>query len=243
MPRTLTDDELDLYGLRSADAGGVLFCGVTAQQFAINGNTHKWPVNGGLTWSLGAAQLGRLGSADIKQVYQECFAEIMAACNVAIDYTANTKTANFLFTTARLDGPSGVLADHMIPMNNRTQQLIGRYDVSESWVIAQNPPRGTIDFYRVALHELLHGMGLGHGPVDRNDPALIEPSYSPFIRNLQPRDKAELVRRYGPPVKPKEPTPTPGSPGKCVIEELVINVDGQRYRASGTASPLQLVEG
>lgn len=229
MPRTLTDDELDLYGLRSADDGGVLFCGVT-QQFAVGNVTYKWPVNSGLTWSLGAAQLGKLGGADIKQVYAECFAEIMGACNVSIAYTTNTKTANFLLTTARLDGKSGVLADHQFPMNSRSQQLIGRYDISESWVIAQNPPRGTIDFYRVALHELLHGMGVGHGPVNRNDPALIEPSYSPFVRNLQPRDKAELVRRYGKPVKESEPKPTPG--GEPSVNLQVV-FGGETWEATG----------
>jgi hypothetical protein len=242
MPRTFSDDELELYGLRSADAGGVLFCGVTAQQFAINGVTYKWPVNRGLTWGMGASQLGRLASADIQQVYRDCFAEIMAACDFEISYNPNGKTANFVMTAARLDGAGGVLADHQIPMNNRQQQLVGRYDVSEQWVIAQNPPRGTIDFHRVALHELLHGMGLGHGPVDRSNPALIEPTYSQAIRHLQPRDKAELVRRYGPPKKDAPPATPAGNAGQVVIEELTIRTpDGKRYSAKGTANPLQLV--
>lgn len=232
----------ELYGLKSVHDGGVLFCGVSEQQFAINGRTHAWPKGIKLTWSLADAgmRLGELSAADIKQCYAEAFAEVMAVCDVHAEYSPNAKTANFLATAARLDGRQGVLADHQIPFGRADQTLVGRYDVAERWVIAENPRAGEIDLKRVVTHELLHGWGLGHAAVDRRSPALIEPSYSLSVRDLQERDIAELVRRYGPSKRDRPPTAPPSipTPTGTLQAKVEVTINGEVWRASG---PLEKV--
>jgi hypothetical protein len=240
MPRTLTDDELDLYGLRSADAGGVLFCGVS-EQFAINGVTLQWPRNSKLTWGLDFARLGALSDMDLKDAITAAIKEVTDVCDIPCTFIKDASRANLKIIQTRLDGRSGVLADCQMPHKNAhqdTTQLVMRFDVSEIWGLAVNPSQGMIDFYRTFLHEYLHFKGLAHAPA--NIRALISAMYSVNVRNLLEPDKAELLRRYPATVKPG--TPTPGS-GKCLIEKIIVNVDGKRFEASGTASPMQLVEG
>lgn len=225
-----------LYGYRSAMDGGVMFCGVTEEQFAIGGRTYQWPRGSHLTWGLGFSRLGKLSDLDCKGAIEEALAEISGCCDISHAYTSNARAANIIVTVTRLDGPSGVLADMQIPVGNvnKDLQLLGRCDDGEEWVIAQNPPRGTIDFYRVILHELLHAHGLGHGPVDRTNPALIEPTYSATIRSLQQRDKAELVRRYGVAKNPQPPV-GPSPTGDSLGVDVIIKQADAEFRLTGPA--------
>ncbi len=243
-----TEAELELYGMRSALTGGILFCGVTEEHFAIGGVTYKWPAGAKLTWALGFSRLGDLDDLTLKGEYTKAFKEISDCCNISHEYTPNPRLANILVNVTRLDGPSGVLADMQIPVGNAradTTQLLGRMDDAEAWGVFENPPANKIDFYRVALHELLHAHGLGHKPNNINEPALIAPMYSRTIRHLQAADKAELVRRYGPakvdPVGPA-PTPVPVPAGdKLIVEELRVAVGGKRYKLSGSVGALPLI--
>jgi hypothetical protein len=231
-------DEIDLslYGLRSACDGGLLFCGVSEQQFAINGTTYQWPRGSHITWGLGFSRLGQLSDLDCKGAIHDALLEISGCCGITHAYAANFRSANVLITAQRLDGRSGVLADMQIPTGNvnANTQLLGRCDDGEEWTIAENPARGAVDFYRVILHELLHAHGLGHGPVDRSNPALIEPTYSTAIRNLQPRDKAELVRRYGPARTPQPPVGPPAVGDSVGVEVIIRQADAQ-FKIEGQA--------
>lgn len=234
----LSAELAELYGIRSALEGGLVFCGVSEEQFAINGRTYQWPPGAHLTWSLGFSRLGPLSDLDLKQAYTEAFAEIAGCCHVTHEYVSNARVANIIVNVQRLDGPSGVLADMQIPVGNvlPSTQLQGRIDDSEAWGLFENPPPGKIDFYRVALHELLHAHGLGHKPVDVREPALIAPMYDRSIRNLQPADKAELVRRYGQPKVTATPTtPVPAvPPGVKPPVKLEVTLGGQVWIAEGT---------
>lgn len=223
-----------LFGLRSVLSGGRVFCGVTEEQFAINGTTYRWPPGTRLRWALGFSRLGNLSDLDCKAAIEQGLAEISAACNLTHEYTSNPRTANLLATVTRLDGPNGVLADHQIPVGNvnDSTQLLGRYDDGETWTISDSPGQGEIDFYRVALHELLHGHGLGHKPANIAAPALIAPTYSRTVRNLQPADVAELVRRYGPAKQAQPPAPPLGD---SLGVDLIIKAAGVTYRATGAA--------
>ena len=226
--------DLELYGLRSVLTGGRMFCGVSEEQFAINGTTYKWPGGSHLRWALGFSRLGSLSDLDCKAAVTAALAEISGCCNLTHEYTANPRTANLLATVTRLDGPAGVLAQFQIPVGNVNEntQLTGQFDDGETWVIDETPAEGGIDFYRVALHELLHGHGLGHRPANIAAAALISPTYSRTIRHLQDADKAELVRRYGPAkvVPPASPAPAPVPGGKAV--NVTIEQDGKRWSGS-----------
>lgn len=223
-------EALEAMGVKSAAEGGLLFCATVSEPFAINGVTYQWPRNSKLKWNLGFTSLGSLNDMDLKGVYEGCFKEIMAACQVDFEYTANPDAANILVNLANMDGPSGVLADMQIPVGS-IQQVLGRIDKQDSWVIAESPPGNMLDIYRVALHELLHAMGLGHAPVIRDNPALIEPTYNRNIRHLQPRDIAELVRRYGSRIgSPQTPS---GRIESCIAEIKIKLSNGQSISFTG----------
>lgn len=200
-----------------ANTGVLMMCGVSEEAFAINGTRYQWPRGSELGWSLGFSRLGSIGEQDLKAAYEAGCAEIMAATpGIKLRYVANPRTANILCGVFRLDGPSGVLADMQIPVGNasdKTTTLQGRFDDSEAWVLSDTPKAGEIDFYRVALHELLHAMGLGHKPPDVLEPALIAPIYDRGIRHLQEADKRELRIRYGEPAPDAPPAPTTPAPG------------------------------
>lgn len=214
-------------------AGGGMFCGVSQEQFAINGVTYAWPRGSKLTWGVAFSRLGQLSGQDCKDAIVAFLKEISDACDLAFEYIANVNAANIRYTAQRLDGANGVLADMQIPVGNvstGSTSLLGRYDDGENWVLAQNPPNGAIDFYRVGLHETLHAVGLGHKPASIQQPALIAPVYSPVVRHLQPADKAELVRRYGPATVTPSAPPTPVPGAKPVI--VTVEQDGKKWSGS-----------
>lgn len=226
---------------------GRTFCGVSEEHFSIAGVTYRWPAGSKLAWGLGFSRLGAMSDMDVKDAVTAALAEISGCCDVKHEFVANANRANIKIITARLDGASGVLADCQIPVGNVTvdgTQLLMRIDDSEAWGLFTNPPGDKIDFYRVVLHELLHGHGLGHKPANVDGSALIAPMYSRSVRNLQALDKSELVRRYGmakvatTPTTP--PAPVPGD--KLVVEELRVSVGGKRYKLAGSVGPLQLIE-
>lgn len=220
-------------GIAPATEGGGLFCGVMAQEFAIDGVTYQWPRGSKLAWNLGFSRLGSLGDMDLKQSVKEALQEVEDCCDLAFEYTANPRLANVLAKVARLDGKNGVLAQMGIPVGNvseTTTQLNGEFDDSESWVISDNPQPGQIDFYRVWLHEFEHALGLGHKPANVPGDALIAPIYSPRIRHLCDLDKQELVRRYG----PSKSAPTAPKSDAGIVGRIEVEIDGVKYAAQGT---------
>lgn len=231
--------DLEMLGIRPASEGGVLFCGVELQEYAISGVTYQWPRGSHLLWKLEFSRLGPLSDMDVKDAITAALKEISACCDVTHAMATQTQVPNLLVTTRRLDGGSGVLADCQIPVGNvgPGTTLIMRIDDSESWGLVENPPNGLVDLYRVGLHELEHFHGLGHRPPNNDDPALIAPLYNPRMRNLQAADKAELVRRYGPPKQVPKPVPGPAvPPGLVPVSlqvELAVEAFGHVYRAKG----------
>lgn len=222
-----------------ADGGG-LFCGQNQEGFAINGVTYQWVRGSKISWGLDFSRIGQLTFDDMVSCIKEFLKEITDSCDIFFEHITNADIANIKVTGRRLDGKSGILADMMIPPPGSrpdNTQLIGRVDDSENWVLADNPPNGTIDFYRTMLHEWLHACGLGHRPPSITQPALIAPLYSPTMRHLQKADKDELVRRYG---APQTPIPPPVSGSKPVDYEGVhtIKQGGKMWR--GTVKGLLL---
>lgn len=218
-------DMAQMFGMVSVLEGGKLFCGVTEEQFAINGVTYQWPRGSKILWSLNFPKLGTLSDMDLKDAISHALLEISGCCDFSHAYTADFDKANLQITKRNLDGAMGVLADCQIPVGNvgPGTQLLMRLDDSEGWVISETPGQAEIDFYRVFLHEAEHGHGLGHKPSNVVEPALIAPIYSRTIRSLQQADKAELVRRYG--VSAVVPPPLPPPAAKPV--QVSVSQDGK----------------
>jgi hypothetical protein len=180
--------------------GGGLFCGQNSEGFAINGVTYQWVKGSKVTWGYDFSRAGTLSYDDMVSATKEFLKEISECCDLFFEHIKNAAIANIKIISVRLDGSSGVLADMEIPPPQSradSTQLRGRVDDSENWVLADNPPSNTIDFYRTMLHEFEHACGLGHKPPSIKKPALIAPIYSPTMRHLQQADIDELVRRYG----------------------------------------------
>lgn len=227
---------LESVGLKPVDEGGVLFCGVSQEEFAISGVTYQWPKGVELAWGINFSKLGQLSDMDCKDAITKALKEISSCCDIKHKYVANANAANLKMTVQRLDGSSGVLADFQIPVGNVSvdqTQLLGRFDDSEAWVISETPRSGEIDFYRVVLHELEHGHGLGHKPASIGGTALIAPIYSPQVGHLQPLDIQELVRRYGASKTPGPVTPS----GDAPLIEVRVQSGGKWYTAKGVGKP------
>jgi len=225
---------------RPVSQGGCAFCAVELQEYAINGVTYGWRKGSHLKLALDFDDLGPLRAVDVREAVMAALQEISGCCDITHELVASALHANLVVKLAKMDGQMGVLADCQIPAPGSTPdstQLFMRIDTSERWALSVNPVGDQIDFYRVFLHEALHGHGLGHKPASIRDPALIAPMYSPSIRNLQPADKSELLRRYG---VAQTPVPAPLPPGKplSIVGEMKVTINGEPYGASGTLKPL-----
>jgi hypothetical protein len=228
--------------------GGTGFCGVVQESFAINGTTHYWRKGSRLKIALDFDDLGQLTASQVKEAIEAAVNEVRATTDgLTFDLFTPTLSANLVCKLARLDGPSGVLADCGIPTPNadpsRTQ-LQMRIDTGEVWRLFAQQMNGAIDFQRVWLHEFLHFLGLGHKPASIAKPALIAPMYSPIIRGLQEADKEEIVRRYGGAVAKPVPVPTPGVVPAELAVRIELDAHGRTYKAKGMAKlqPLPVVQ-
>lgn len=222
--------------------GGVGFCGVTQEAYAINGVTYGWKPGSTISVGLDFDDLGQLKASQVKEAIEAAVNEIREVTDgLKFNLFTPPLQSNIKCVLARLDGKNGVLADCQIPSPNASPantQLQMRIDTGEVWRLFTQQLNGAIDFYRVWLHEFLHGIGLGHKPASIASPALIAPMYSPIVRNLQDADKGEIVRRYGGRTTPIAPKP-PATPARVVQAEINVTIDGQAWTAKGNLRPAQ----
>ena len=231
-----TQADLELLGIRPASEGGILFCGVELQEYAIGGVTHQWPRGSHLLWQLEFSRLGPLSASDVKDAWAVCCKEYSDCCDLTFDQARPGQVPNLVIVTRRLDGSSGILADCQIPVGNvgPGTTLTMRIDDSENWGLIENPPRGMIDLYRVLGHEGQHWLGCGHKPANVTDAARIAPTYDTRIRYMQDADKSELVRRYGQPKQVPGPGPKPSPVAPMMLPiEVSVEAFGHRYTAKG----------
>lgn len=126
------------------------------------------------------------------------------------------------------DGPSGTLAwFQLVPSSNFKGQILGKFDVAETWLKDANGNGRGIILPHVSAHEFGHGLGLVHSS---RSSALMAPFYSPTIGTPQPVDDIPRIQGiYGKgssvPTTPTVPTPTPSpKPGK---RRIIIDIDGE----------------
>jgi hypothetical protein len=225
--------------------GGSGFCGVTAQEYAIGGTTHYWRKGSKLKIALDFDDLGVLRANQVREIIEAQVNQVRAVTDgLSFELFTPSLSANLVCKLARLDGPSGVLADCGIPMPNASPdntQLQMRIDTGEAWRhFTSERVNGAIDFGRTWLHEFLHFLGLGHKPTSISDPAIIAPSYNPLLWLLQQADKGEIVRRYGgrtTPIVPVPPIP-PVTPATEIRGEMKVTINGEPYGASGILKKL-----
>lgn len=144
------------------------------------------------------------------------FAEIAAHAAVTFTPLANSNGANVLIKFGQIDGPSATLAYTELPCGPDTPAKLLDFlaDNAEPWVVSADPPNGRIDFQRVLIHEMLHLMGLEHGPTG----CIMAPYYDRSIRTMQAWDIQELQVRYGPPVEGTPPVNPPvGQQATCTV--------------------------
>lgn len=178
----------------------------------------KWPMVS-VTWSV-TGSVGTFSQQDYLAAVNEAFKYWTDICGLKTTYSANSRTANIVMASGRIDRPGGTLAWSELPCGaSPTTQLKQMYDTSESWVIAEDPAPNQIDFVRVAAHEIGHAIGLPH--IANGN--LLAPMYNPRVRRPQAGDIQEAVSRYGPSTStPLPPVPPPGGTRR----EVSLVIDG-----------------
>lgn len=181
------DDETPLY-----------FCGTNDPLIAsvVRGWGKReilWGVQGGLPG---------VGGQDFVAAAHDAFASWEALIPRRLRPAQVGEPVDILLTTGRIDGPQGVLAWSELP-DGSDRPLVQKYDTSEKYVNAAQPPRGKIDLLAVCCHEIGHALGLAHADAGSAD--LMAPAYQPGRRTPQPGDALRIQRLYGAAAPPPEP--------------------------------------
>lgn len=161
----------------------------------------KWCVSGSLP---------PLTNEIVNQAVRDSFDNWANVGAITHEQVFTPSQADILITTGTIDGPSKTLAWCELPCSGADVQLRMKIDVSEKWVVSNNPPMQYISLIAVITHELGHGFGLEHTSVANQ---LMNPYYNPLIMKPQKNyDIEEFVKRYGPKLTPPTP-PIPGGEG------------------------------
>lgn len=200
-----------------SDFDGQRICGVSDHLGDVG---VKWPMLDLQLFASGS--INGVSLADAMEVAHKAWNDV---CGVRMSMGTNPRTAHLVVGVERMDGPGNVLAENELPVGftgpNNWRTLRGRYDSSEAFVLADNPPSNRMDLGRVCRHELGHFLGVGHITAGN----LMAPTYSSTIRLPMNGDVLEVRARYGAPVATVPPT-TPTAPG---TEMLRITVGGATY--------------
>lgn len=167
-----------------------------------SGDNCRWP-DGDIPYAI-ANLLPGIGEADMRKMLAEVYDHIASECGITPREIETAAKARILLTTGHIDGPGGTLAWAYLPCGNLKQSL-QKYDTGErQWVIWPNGPfpRGTIDAWRVILHETIHSLGVEHGQ------DIMKPAVDPNVSRIGAWTRNQLRRRYGGPKA--RPTPGPG---------------------------------
>lgn len=154
----------------------------------------------------------------------------MAVANIKITRTNNANNADIVHDIGQgqrdnFDGPSGTLAWAYLP-NGRDQQLLNKFDISETWITSDMNSRG-VRLLNVCTHEFGHLLGLTHSQIQS---ALMAPYYSANIATPQTNDDIPRIQSlYGPATESPNPTPSPTptpTPPNNPQDEIIIKLKG-----------------
>lgn len=171
-----------------------------------------------------------LPKADVARAFKIAFDQWAAVCNLRFKLVTGS-SADISIYSRPMDGPSRVLAEAELQCPPGNRALWTRFDNTEPFVVAVNPPQSKVSLIAVACHEIGHLLGIGHLPM--NSGALMAPMYDPRISKPQTGDIAEAVARYGLAVpEPGAPPQPPTGAGEFVMMKfpkdwLVVPEDQQ----------------
>jgi hypothetical protein len=184
----------------------------------------KWP-DPDITWCV-VPELTSIGSLPRQAVIEgieEALARWARVCGIKPQYTPGNPRARIVVGSRYIDGSYGVLAESELPCGN-VAQCRQWYDTGDSFAIFGGRRRGkTLDFIRIAAHELGHALGLGHIGAGN----LLAPTYSDEVEGPQSGDIAEMQMRYGKPVTSPSPEPPSPIPNPPTGDEVVIRLSGK----------------
>ena len=188
----------------------------------------RWPTPA-VTWGV-TDTMTNVTAEQRLEAYRRAWAEIVRVCGVRPTYLSDYASAQIRMGAGRIDGPLGTLAWSELP-GPSLEFVRQRYDDAETWHVTSTPAsRTAIELWLVALHELLHALGIGHGPANN----VMAPTYDRNVRTLQSWDVQQLQARYGPPVAVPTPLPPAGKRTLIEIEGKILSISG--YRLTPLAS-------
>lgn len=103
------------------------------------------------------------------------------------------------------------------------------FNTNFDWADSLAPAPGVVDVVTVGIHEVGHGIGIGHSTVNG---AVMEPSYEGVRRSLHQDDKDALLALYG----SADPGDPPPDDPAIEVESLVTSVDPGPYAHRQTVS-------
>jgi len=214
------------------DLDGVRVCGVPDHIGA--GRICQWP-DPALPWTITDLVPG-ISEAEMVKAMEWAAAQWATVCGLEPVYVDRARDARLIITAQRLDGPSGTLADCMLPCGGISQAVM-RLDLSEAWTASMSEGQRRVVLPMVLWHEMGHGIGLSHAP--QGSMNVMAPVYNPRVSGAGSYDVEEAIRRYG--RRRQKPTPsnptTPTQPGDKMEDRLKEVLKLAAWIATMTPTP------
>lgn len=202
-----------------ASADSNVFCALNNQPEQIGGRLRGWDPDYTIRWSVSASP-GGFSIGDLEGVIADCFADVNQVVQVKNEKVSRGENVQIM--TRGIDGAFGVLAEAELAGVNSDGNDFRRlwFDSGERFSLSPQVPPGRVDLYAVALHELLHILGISHAPQGSNN--LMAPAIRSInARDFGPWDIDELLKRYNKPGSGGGDMNDSGRAGGCDLAKLV----------------------